>query len=273
MVEDTIFVVQYQHILLRNFCLLTNFWLSSKWASVFQCTFSNGTNQRDKGHERISEAVNSDGHDLFFFTSKFKAGTLVLSVHCIVKNIRLCVGLKVHSVVWMVDISLEIFYRHVPTVKSLSYQFNKSSCTIIVLFCKIQAYFLSPNNHTILNFWSRCFRKWCTGDNWRSQTTASLQEEDQPRSNSGDLVVEKVGDFPEVAKEAVHILYLFIPSHWSGEGICHRKHIWCLCWNAISLRGRRRSSRAWEGDTDVIVYLCWLWLGSWAPTFGNEGSW
>jgi hypothetical protein len=179
MVEDTIFVVQYQHILLRNFCCLTNFWLSSKWASVFQCTFSNGTNQRDKGHERISEAVNSDGHDLFFFTSKFKAGTLVLSVHCIVKNIRLCVGLKVHSVVWMVDISLEIFYRHVPTVKSLSYQFNKSSCTIIVLFCKIQAYFLSPNNHTILNFWSRCFRKWCTGDNWRSQTTASLQEEDQ----------------------------------------------------------------------------------------------
>jgi hypothetical protein len=37
-----------------------------------------------------------------------------------------------------------------------------------------------------------------------------LQEEDQPRRG---LVVEKVGDFLEVAKEAVHILYLFIPSH------------------------------------------------------------
>ncbi|KAG0533086.1 hypothetical protein BDA96_04G162000 [Sorghum bicolor] len=31
--------------------------------SLKKCTFRNGTNKRDKGHERISEAVNSAGHD------------------------------------------------------------------------------------------------------------------------------------------------------------------------------------------------------------------
>ncbi|OQU84975.1 hypothetical protein SORBI_3004G152501 [Sorghum bicolor] len=30
---------------------------------TLKCTFRNGTNKRDKGHERISEAVNSAGHD------------------------------------------------------------------------------------------------------------------------------------------------------------------------------------------------------------------
>ena len=103
MLEDTIFVVvQYQHILLRIFFCLTNFWLSSKWASVFQCTLRNGTNQRDKCHDRILEALNSAGHDgnsietllTCFFTSKFKAGTLVLPVHCIIKTSNYVWGLK-----------------------------------------------------------------------------------------------------------------------------------------------------------------------------------
>jgi len=35
------------HPLKNFFFCLTNFWLSSKWASVFQCTLRNGTNQRE----------------------------------------------------------------------------------------------------------------------------------------------------------------------------------------------------------------------------------
>ena len=120
-------------------------------------------NQSKRRHERILEALNSAGHDgnnietlltcFFYFKIQSYNSCVACALHY--KNIRLCMGLKVHSLVWMVDISLKILVPACPPVKSFSHvNSNKSSCTIVVLFCKIQAYFMFPNDHAILNM---CF--------------------------------------------------------------------------------------------------------------------
>jgi len=146
MLEDTIFVVvQYQHILLRIFFCLTNFWRSSKWASVFRCTLRNGTNQRDVMKEFWKHSTQLDMMViilrpcwLVFFTSKFKAITLVLHVHCIIKISDYVWSLKFILLYELLISAWKYWCRHVPPVKSFSHvNSNKSSCTIVVLFCKI----------------------------------------------------------------------------------------------------------------------------------------
>jgi hypothetical protein len=115
---------------------------------------------------------------LVCFTSKFKAGTLVLHVH---------MGLKVHFLVWIsawkyfyCPVSPVNFFSHVNSNKrTLHYH----SVVLLDLFLSILSVCIQQH-YSKLTAWSCSFRECCTGDNWRSQTSTSLQEKEQPMSNS-----------------------------------------------------------------------------------------